>query len=266
MTKIMTTILALVMVLLDWIAYRRLKRENVGKISRYSFCIVILLSYVVILAVPVFMYAVITPDNGTSMMKFSMAILTGYLFFAVCRMLLYAFWLPTRRKLFKRIGIVASSLLMMIFLYSAFVTRTDYRINNVRLGFDNLPESFDGFKIAFISDVHVGSMWDAEAELEELSGVISSTEADVVLFGGDMVNLHHSELTAQVLARLARIKGCQGSFAVMGNHDTGKYIKGAENAFYEQNRKSLAAGLSSAGWILLRDSTVYIKNGMIPLR
>lgn len=261
MTKIMTTILALVMVLLDWIAYRRLKRENVGKISRYSFCSVILLSYVVILAVPVFMYAVITPDNGTSMMKFSMAILTGYLFFAVCRMLLYAFWLPTRRKVFKRIGIVASSLLMMIFLYSAFVTRTDYRINNVRLGFDNLPESFDGFKIAFISDVHVGSMWDAEAELEKLSGVISSTEADVVLFGGDMVNLHHSELTAPVLAQLARIKGRQGSFAVMGNHDTGKYIKGAENAFYEQNRESLADGLSSAGWILLRDSTVYIKNG-----
>lgn len=261
MTKIITLVLALTMVLLDFIAYRRLKNIGASKAIRYSFGGVILFSYLLILLVPLFMFAFIGPENSQQMMKFSMAILTAYLFFSVARMALYAFWLPTKRRRWMWTGIGVSSFLLLYFMYGAFVTRTNYQVKEVKLAFSNLPESFDGYKVAFISDIHIGSMWNAEKELNKLSSVISSTGADLVLFGGDLVNLHHSELTPQILDILSRIKGKHGTFAVLGNHDTGTYIKGAEKTFYELNTASLNNELSKVGWVLLRDSTAYINKG-----
>ena len=108
-------------------------------------------------------------------------------------------------------GVGVSSFLFATFLYGAFVTRTDYEVKEVEIAFKNLPESFDGYRVAFISDIHIGSMWNPEAELEKLAEVINSTDADVVLFGGDLVNIHHSELSEDILLILSRIKGREGT-------------------------------------------------------
>lgn len=261
MTKIITTVLALLIALLDFIAYRRLKREGVGKAVRYSFAGVILFSYLLIILVPLFMFAFINAGNSQPMMKFSMAILTGYLFFTVSRLFLYIFWLPTKRKCWMWTGVAVSSFLLLSFAYGAFVTRTNYKVKEVELSFEGLPESFDGYRIAFISDIHIGSMWNPESELEKLSSVVNSTGADVILFGGDLVNLHHSELSQPVLDRLSLIKARHGVFVVMGNHDTGSYVKGSTEEFRAENMASLARSVSFSGWTYLRDSTVYINNG-----
>ena len=261
MAKIITIVLALVMVLLDYIAYKRLKKIGAGKSIIYTFCSVVIFSYIIILMVPVFMFALIDTVNNQFMMKFSMAILTGYLFFSVSRLVLYAFWLPSKSKKWMWTGIGISSFLMLTFLYSAFVTRTDYQVKEVDLKFSNLPVSFNGYRVAFISDIHIGSMWNAEHELETLSDILSSTDADLVLFGGDLVNLHYTELTPQILNILSKIKGVDGVFAVMGNHDTGSYVKGSTKEFRAENMASLAVNAATAGWVFLRDSTAYIRRG-----
>lgn len=261
MAKIITIVLALVMVLLDYIAYKRLKKIGARKSIIYTFCSVVIFSYIIILMVPVFMFALINTGNNQFMMKFSMAILTGYLFFSVSRLVLYAFWLPSKSKKWMWTGIGISSFLMLTFLYSALVTRTDYQVKEVELKFSNLPVSFNGYRVAFISDIHIGSMWNAEHELEILSDIVSSTDADLVLFGGDLVNLHYTELTPQILNILSKIKGVDGVFAVMGNHDTGSYVKGSTKEFRAENMASLAVNAATAGWLFLRDSTAYIRRG-----
>lgn len=261
MAKIITIVLALVMVLLDYIAYKRLKKIGARKSIIYTFCSVVIFSYIIILMVPVFMFALIDTGNNQFMMKFSMAILTGYLFFSVSRLVLYAFWLPSKSKKWMWTGIGISSFLMLTFLYSALVTRTDYQVKEVELKFSNLPVSFNGYRVAFISDIHIGSMWNAEHELETLSDILSSTDADLVLFGGDLVNLHYTELTPQILNILSKIKGVDGVFAVMGNHDTGSYVKGSTKEFRAENMASLAVNAATAGWVFLRDSTAYIRRG-----
>lgn len=261
MAKIITIVLALVMVLLDYIAYKRLKKIGARKSIIYTFCSVVIFSYIIILMVPVFMFALIDTGNNQFMMKFSMAILTGYLFFSVSRLVLYAFWLPSKSKKWMWTGIGISSFLMLTFLYSALVTRTDYQVKEVELKFSNLPVSFNGYRVAFISDIHIGSMWNAEHELEILSDIVSSTDADLVLFGGDLVNLHYTELTPQILNILSKIKGVDGVFAVMGNHDTGSYVKGSTKEFRAENMASLAVNAATAGWLFLRDSTAYIRRG-----
>lgn len=262
MTKVITTVIALFIIILDLIAYRRMKRSGVSRTLRYSFFGAILFSYLLIILVPLFMFAFINTGNSQFMMKFSMAILTGYLFFTVSRFFLYAFWLPSKRKSMMWTGVAVSSLLMLSFVYGAFITRTDYEIKEVELSFNNLPESFDGYRVAFISDIHIGSMWNPESELDKLSNVIFSADADLILFGGDLVNLHYSELTPEILSILNNIKGADGTFAVLGNHDTGFYIKGSTKEFRELNMASLVDSASTIGWEFLRDSTVYINNGI----
>lgn len=261
MTKVITTVIALFIIILDLIAYRRMKRSWVSRTLRYSFFGAILFSYLLIILVPLFMFAFINTGNSQFMMKFSMAILTGYLFFTVSRFFLYAFWLPSKRKSMMWTGVAVSSLLMLSFVYGAFITRTDYEIKEVELSFNNLPESFDGYRVAFISDIHIGSMWNAQAELEKLSNVVSSTNANVVLFGGDLVNLHYSELTPEILSILNNIKGADGTFAALGNHDTGSYVKGSTKEFRSKNMASLVGNAATAGWVFLRDSTAYIRRG-----
>ena len=261
MTKIITTILALAMVILDIIAYRRLKKSGAGKPVVYIFCSTVLFSYLLILLTPLFMFVFITAENSQFMMKFSMSILTCYLFFSVARLFMYAFWLPTRSRKWMWTGVAVSSLLFASLMYGALVTRTDIEVKEVETRFTDLPESFDGYKIAFISDIHIGSMWDAVAELENLANTIRSVDADIVLFGGDLVNIHHSELSSDVLEKLALIKGRDGVFAVLGNHDTGSYVNGSTEGFREQNKESLEQAAGSAGWVFLKDSTVYIKRG-----
>lgn len=260
MTKIITAILALAMVVLDIIAYRRLKSYGARKTVLYGFGAVILFSYLLILLTPLFMFVLITPENSQSMMKFSMAILTGYLFFSVARLFMYAFCLPTKSRKWMWSGIGVSSLLLASFMYGAFVTRTDIEIKEVELTFKNLPASFDGYRIAFISDIHIGCMWNPEAELDRLADAVSSTDADIVLFGGDLANIHHSELSPAILERLSRIKGRHGTFAVFGNHDTGSYVNGSTKEFREFNKASIEQAASTAGWVFLKDSTIYIKN------
>lgn len=261
MTKIMTLLLALGMVLLDCMAYRKLKRCGWSKKKLYTFVGVILSSYLLIVLTPLFMYIFIDAENSQLMMKFSMFILTVYLFFSVSRIVTYLFWLPTRKKKWMSTGVAAGSLLFIFFLYSALVTRTDYKVNELDMTFSNIPTGFDGYKIAFISDIHIGSMWNAENELEELSGIISDINPDLLVFGGDLVNIHHSELTPEILALLSRIKGKDGSYAVLGNHDTGAYINGSTAELRAENIEMVRSKLENAGWLLLQDSTVYLKIG-----
>jgi predicted MPP superfamily phosphohydrolase len=207
------------------------------------------------------MYIFIDAENSQWMMKFSMFILTVYLFFSVSRIVTYLFWLPTRKKKWMSTGVAAGSLLFIFFLYSALVTRTDYKVNELDMTFSNVPTGFDGYKIAFISDIHLGSMWNAENELEELSGIISDINPDLLVFGGDLVNIHHSELTPEILALLSRIKGKDGSYAVLGNHDTGAYINGSTAELRAKNIEMVRSKMENAGWLLLQDSTVYLKMG-----
>lgn len=261
MTKILTLLLALSVIWLDYKAYKRLKGYGLSKGGLYTFLAVILASYLLIILTPLFMYIFIDAENSQWMMKFSMSILTFYLFFSISRLVAYAFWLPAKKKKWMVTGIVSGSLLFMFFLYSAFVTRTDYEVKEARISFNNLPDSFNGYKVVFISDIHIGSMWNAPGELSEVAGIIEGLDPDIVLFGGDLVNIHYSELDPEILSILSRIKGKDGVYAVLGNHDTGAYINGHTPGIMEENVRQIRSRIGNAGWTLLQDSTVYIKRG-----
>ena len=261
MTKIITLILALSIIVLDFIAYRKLKIKKVGRVFRKFFLCSILFSYLLILLTPLFMYVFINIENNQAMMKFSMFILTIYLILSLSRIIFYITWLPFKGKKTLTIGMFFTLFVFTYFIYSVFVTRTYYEVRKVEILFNNLPDDFNGYTLTFISDIHIGSMPYAAKEIEKVASIINGLNSDAVIFGGDLVNIHHSELSGSILCALNKIKGIDGTFMVFGNHDTGAYIKDSTKEFRALNKDSIRMSVESAGWTLLADSTVYIKRG-----
>lgn len=261
MTIVITILLALLVIYLDYRAYRRIESYSFHKAVKYTFLSIVLLSYLLIFLTPIFMYFFINENNCGYMMKVSMIFLTIYFILSIPRLLFYAFWLPTKKRCWMWVGTGAASIVLLTLLYSVFITRTDYQVKRERIIYENLPEAFNGYKVVFISDIHTGSMMDADDEIEEIVGIINDIDADIVLFGGDIINVHNSEISQSVIEELSCIKARDGVFMALGNHDTGAYIKNSNKALRKTNITGLIAKLESAGWCVLRDSTAYINRG-----
>lgn len=261
MTIVMTIVIVLVGIYLDYVAYKRINCSSVSKWVKYSFLSVLALSYLLIVLTPLLMYFLINEQNCAFMMKLSMGMLTTYLALSIPRLLFYLFWLPTRRKCWLWVAAAVSSALMITFIYSIFITRTDYKVKEVELYYKNLPEEFNGYRFAFISDIHTGSMVNPVKEIREITDIINSLDVDAVFFGGDIINVHHSEITETLLVEYSRLKARDGVLMVLGNHDTGAYIKNSNKAKRNDNIAGLVSKMESAGWVVLQDSTIYIHRG-----
>lgn len=88
----------------------------------------------------------------------------------------------------------------------------------VRYDFTNndIPEAFDGFRIAFISDLHYKSSFRKTA-LRNLVRLLNEQNADVLLMGGDyQEGCEHVE---PLFAALSEVKTPMGIYGVMGNND-----------------------------------------------
>jgi len=80
----------------------------------------------------------------------------------------------------------------------------------------DVPEAFDGFRIAFISDLHYKSLFK-EKELAGLVRLLIAEQADVLLMGGDYQE--GCEYVPELFATLSQVKTPMGTYGVMGNND-----------------------------------------------
>ena len=255
-------LIALLGLFLDFKAYGRISKFCTTKLSKLAYIAVAALSYLLIMLVPVVMYFCISEENSAFMMKFSMGMLTAFLTLFIPRQLFNILVLLSKKRAWMWTSLAVSSFVSILFIYSIFVTRTDYNIKEVKLHYDNLPAGFDGYRVAFISDIHIGTMLDAENELEDIFRMVNEAGVDAVLFGGDMVNVHHSEVDGNIMNRFSSLKPRDGVFMVLGNHDTGAYMKNSTEAERDSNMDSLKQKMQRAGWVVLRDCTAYIHRGV----
>lgn len=80
----------------------------------------------------------------------------------------------------------------------------------------DVPEAFEGFRIAFVSDLHYKSLLKEEG-LNDLVRLLVSQNADVLLLGGDF---HEGcQYVPPVMAALAKVKPPMGIYGVLGNND-----------------------------------------------
>ena len=89
-------------------------------------------------------------------------------------------------------------------------------VKEYELSFANLPESFDGYRIALISDLHG---WSFGKENERLIGKIRAAKPDLIAITGDMVSKPDDFEAVENL--MDGLYGLAPMYYVNGNHEWG---------------------------------------------
>lgn len=107
-------------------------------------------------------------------------------------------------------------------IWGTFINRYSIQVKEVDVEIEGLPESFDGYTIAQISDLHVGSYGGDTTFVARIVERINSLQPDIVIFTGDLVNRHASE-AEPFMPALSQLSGRDGQYAILGNHDYADY-------------------------------------------
>lgn len=111
-------------------------------------------------------------------------------------------------------------------VYSTSIEPNWLDVNTVPLHLRGLAPEFHGFRLAQISDIHMGSWMSAE-QLDEIVDALNAAKPDAVAITGDLTTDQARPYAETLKAAFRRIEA--PTYAVSGNHD---YWDGI-NIFYE---------------------------------
>ena len=149
--------------------------------------------------------------------------------------------------IFMKILILFLFLFSLLFCYMYFwepktILTHEYAIVN-----EELPDSFNGFKIAHFSDIHFGRTTN-EKEVQKVVSLINEMKPDMIVFTGDLFDNYitlsedHKEF---LKSELSKLSATIGKYAVKGDND---YID--EEAFRQI--------MEGAGFTILENTNVPI--------
>ncbi|WP_149547265.1 metallophosphoesterase [Streptomyces marokkonensis] len=107
-------------------------------------------------------------------------------------------------------------------------------VKRVTVPLARLPRAAHGFRIAVVSDVHLGPVL-GRGFAQKVVDTINSTQPDLIAVVGDLVDGSVKDL-GPAAAPLAQLRARHGSFFVTGNHE---YFSGAEQWVEEVRRLGL---------------------------
>lgn len=197
------------------------------------------------------------PDNTQGLMDFAAWALYIWILTVPSRMAFYFFEFIH----LKRLGMIIVSCVVIALIWGATLGRTTLRVSEVEICSKNIPESFEGFRILQLTDMHVGSLVNRERELTRIIERANALNPDLIVFCGDLINIRTSELDAQTLQLLSKFKAPYGVYSVTGNHDSGVYVRDTLTSPVAQTLRGLIDAQRSAGWRVLEDTTVYLRRG-----
>jgi predicted MPP superfamily phosphohydrolase len=151
-------------------------------------------------------------------------------------------------------GVILTSSLLSFFIgsltarFAIEITRTDIPIKN-------LPVEFEGFTIAQISDLHIGTNLSA-AFIQRIIHKTNQLNADIIVLTGDIIDGYFETLKLKIeLLKGLRAKGraTSGRYFIMGNHE------------YYWNYPSVVEGIKWLGITLLNNQADVIQRGSAAL-
>lgn len=158
------------------------------------------------------------------------------------------------------IGLSMSLFTFIAMWWGVGVTRHEIEVKRVEIDSPRLPSSFKGYKIAQISDIHVGTWGRDTSFIKQLVDSVNSLHPDLIVFTGDIVNRRTEELFPFV-TELSRLSAPDGVISILGNHDYGDYVDWKNPAERIANNDLLAQVQRSMGWDLLNNRRVVVSNG-----
>ena len=142
----------------------------------------------------------------------------------------------------KRVLFVVSFVLVILIVWTLW-GNTALEVNEYEVVSDRIPQGFEGFRIAQVSDLHNAEFGEGNEKLIQL---LSQTDPDVIVITGDLIDSRHTDIEialdfARQAIKLAPV------YYVSGNHE-------ARVREYED----LKMGLAEAGVVILENQKVQI--------
>ena len=142
----------------------------------------------------------------------------------------------------KRVLFVVSFVLVILIVWTLW-GNTALEVNEYEVVSDRIPQGFEGFRIAQVSDLHNAEFGEGNEKLIQL---LSQTDPDVIVITGDLIDSRHTDIEialdfARQAIKLAPV------YYVSGNHE-------ARVREYED----LKMGLAEAGVVILENQNVQI--------
>ena len=161
---------------------------------------------------------------------------------------LFGFWLPAETSIWLQDWSLAVIALLVLgtFLVGALQALAP-KVYRVDVPIEGLPRAFEGFKIAQISDLHIGEMI-GHRYVRAVVNRTNELEANAIAMTGDIIDGHHGQ-TAIVTEDLSALKATEGVFYVTGNHE---YYWGVDHAIQ---------GIQKTGARVLMNENVRIQRG-----
>lgn len=144
---------------------------------------------------------------------------------------------------------VLAHLVLLALLISCAHTR-QHGVNRIRYEqqcINDLPFQAEGYKIAFISDIHYGNNF-SRTRMERLVESVNAQKSDLIILGGDLTRGTQDIKEFALLA--GGFSAPHGVLAVLGNHD-----------FYNGRSETVRA-LRNAGIIVLDETLIETPAGV----
>ena len=164
--------------------------------------------------------------------------------------------------------IILAILFILFILYTKNISTTGFIIREERVINKKLPQELNGLKIVQFSDLHYGSTVKSK-ELKKIVSMINETEADIVVFTGDLIDTKYklkNKERENIIKELSTIDSNIGSYAVLGDEDNDEFLtilnqsnfvilnNAYDLVYYDNNNPILLSGISYS-----KDDSVYYK-------
>lgn len=166
----------------------------------------------------------------------------------------------SRSEFLSKAALITAAVPAATLLYGMVANAYNYRFRKVTIRFPNLPESFNGFKIVQLSDIHSGSFTKTEP-IQKVIEKINALNADVILFTGDLVNNVADEMEP-FMNVFNQLKAKHGVISITGNHDYGDYVSWDTPEDKIKNFEKFTHTHKALGWdLLLNENRILERNG-----
>ena len=221
----------------------------------------ILLS-IIIISILILIFTKVNSGFSTIIGTIFIYILIFSFFYAIIHLVGWFFKKENRLKIQKYAFNFAFVILIIAVIGNLFYSNRVV-LKNYNLYYENLPESFDGYTIAQISDLHLGSFIN-DHKLKIAADKINKLQPDIIIFTGDLVNSSMKEIKPEYVKQLKNMHA-PIKLAILGNHDYHDFHKFSH---YWGNKPlepkialsdSITLILEQCGFTVLRDSIYYVK-------
>jgi uncharacterized protein len=136
--------------------------------------------------------------------------------------------------------------------YASLETRW-VKTTRITIESHDIPASFDGKRIVFVSDIHYGSYMSRDRAIK-LVQRINAIQPEIIILGGDYSS-REDKYIVPIFDELRNLRSKYGVFGVMGNHD---YFVNGDLTLKMMDRNGIKICDNKSYWVKIQKDSIKI--------